>query len=219
MSANAPYVQLQMVWPEHLLQAPPGVRPPAGYTVRTYRRSDEPRFYEVMALAGWLGWNDEMLQPRLARMLPQGWFMAIHQKSGAIVATAMALHNHSDLHPFGGELSWVAGDPAHAGKGLGRVVCAAVTARFIAAGYRNIYLLTDDWRLPALKTYLKLGYHPFLFTPEMADRWQAICTHLQWPFTPQAWRPKYPPQSAVKTKLHHLVGQVAQLAHIYKGKP
>ena len=100
----------------------------------------------------------------------------------------MALHDHTAWHPFGGELGWVAGDPAHAGKGLGRAVSAAVTARLLDAGYRNIHLYTEDWRLAALKTYLKLGYIPFLYSAEMPDRWQAICTRLQWPFTPEAWR-------------------------------
>lgn len=52
----------------------------------------------------------------------------------------------------------------------------------------NIHLYTEDWRLPALKTYLKLGYCPYLFAPEQAARWQVICAQLRWPFTPDAWR-------------------------------
>ena len=113
--------------------------------------------------------------------------MAVHEASSEIVASAMGLHDHSDLHPFGGELGWVAGDPAHAGKGLGMAVCAAVTARLIGAGYRDIHLYTEHWRLAALKTYLKLGYVPFLFALEMPERWRAVCAQLRWPFTPEAW--------------------------------
>jgi hypothetical protein len=81
--------------------------------------------------------------------------MVIHQESSQIVATAMALHDHSEWHPFGGELAWLAGDPAHAGKTLGMAVSAAVTARLIDAGYRHIHLYTEHWRLAAPKTYLK----------------------------------------------------------------
>ena len=131
-------------------------------SLRTYQPGDEPGFYRVMALAGWPGWDDDKLRPWLARIPPGGWFMAVHDQSGDMVATAMALHDHSDLHPFGGELGWVAGDPAHAGKGLGMAVCAAVTGRLIAAGYRDIHLYTEHWRLAAIKTYLKLGYIPLL---------------------------------------------------------
>jgi mycothiol synthase len=188
LSQKQPYKQLQMVWPEPLLANPPVVRLPPGYTLRTYRRGDEARFYKLMELAGWSGWNDEKLRPWIARIPPECWFMATHEGSGEIVATAMGLHDHSDQHPFGGELGWVACDPAHRGKGLGMAVCAAVTARLIEAGYRDIHLYSEDWRLAGLKTYLKLGYIPFLYVPEMAEHWRAVCTQLGWAFTPEAWR-------------------------------
>lgn len=180
--------QIQMVWPDYLLDAPPPVRLPPGYALRAYQPGDEPRFYAVMALAGWPGWDGDTLKPWLSRILPDGWFMAVHEASGMIVATAMALHSHSDEHPFGGELGWVASDPDHRGQGLGMAVSAAVTARLIGAGYRNIHLYTEDWRLPALKTYLKLGYIPYLAAPDMNARWRAICAQLGWPFTPDVWR-------------------------------
>ncbi|MBW7881827.1 MAG: GNAT family N-acetyltransferase [Caldilineaceae bacterium] len=188
MAQDDGYTQLEMVWPARLLNTPPVVKLPEGYALRTYRPGDEARFYRVMKLAGWPEWDNETLQPWLARILPAGWFMAIHVASGDIVATAMALHSHAELHPFGGELGWVSGDPAHAGKGLGLAVCAAVTARFIAAGYDNIHLYTEDWRLAALKTYLKLGYVPFLCAPDMVKRWQNICRQLEWPFMPESWK-------------------------------
>lgn len=187
MSENEPYTQLQMVWPEPLLDTPPTVQLPPGYTLRTYQPGDELRFYEVMALAGWPGWNDAKLQPWLLRIVPEGWFMVICEQSDTIVTTAMALHDHTWSRPFCGELGWLAGDPVHAGKGLGGAVSAAVTARFIEIGYRNIHLYTEHWRLAALKSYLKLGYIPLLYLPEMAERWRAICAQLAWPFTPEVW--------------------------------
>ena len=62
------------------------------------------------------------------------------------------------LHPFQGNLGWLAGDPAHAGRGLGAAVSAAATTRLIAAGHRDIRLGTEDFRLAAIRIYLKLGY-------------------------------------------------------------
>lgn len=81
-----------MIWPERLLTTPPMVHIPDGYTIRTYNPGDEARFYEVMARAGWPGWNDKKLQPWLSRILPDGWFMIIDETSEQIVATAMSLH-------------------------------------------------------------------------------------------------------------------------------
>ena len=183
-----PYTtQLQMVWPERLMDEPPEVTLPRGYALRTFEWGDEPRFCELMALAGWPGWDEEKLQPWLERTLPDGWFFAAHAASDEIVASAMCLHSHSTLHPFGGELGWLAGDPAHAGKGLGRAVCAAVTARFIDAGYTDIHLYTEDFRFAALRTYLRLGYVPFLFLPEMEERWRAVCEQVGWRFAPEEW--------------------------------
>jgi mycothiol synthase len=175
--------QLQMVWPEHLLNTPPVVRLADGYSLRTYRPGDEPRFFRLMELAGWPGWDNERLKPSLSRILPDGWFMAVHEASGEIVATAMALHNYSGLQPFQGNLGWLAGDPAHAGYGLGSAVSAAATARLIAAGYRDIRLGTEDFRLAAIRVYLKLGYVPALYRPEMVERWQTICGLLKWPLS------------------------------------
>jgi len=178
---NKVNAQLQMVWPQALLTSPPDACVCPGYSLRPYRQGDESGFCKVMALAGWPGWNDERMRPWVARIVPESWYMAVHEESGEIVATAMGLHDHSDAHPFGGELGWVAGSPAHAGHGLGMAVSAAVTTRLIGAGYRNIHLYTEDERLAALKVYLKLGYVPLLASPDMQERWQAIYSKLNWP--------------------------------------
>ncbi len=191
MTENEATLQLQMVWPtSHLTQALPIVLP-TGYRLRTYKPGDEARFFEVMALAGWPGWDEAKLKPWLYRILPQGWFMAVTEADDQIVATAMATHDHTWLLPFSGEVGWVAGDPAHKGRGLGTAVVAAVTARFIEVGYSSIHLFTEHYRLPALTIYLRLGYLPLLYRPEMWDLWRDVCTELSWPYTPDLW-PKSP---------------------------
>jgi mycothiol synthase len=110
------------VWPVDRLRTPPRVALPAGYRLRTYQPGDEARFFEVMALAGWPGWDEAKLKPWLHRMLPHGWFMVVTEADDLIVATAMATHDHTWLRPFSGEVGWVAGDLAHKGMGLGTAV-------------------------------------------------------------------------------------------------
>lgn len=68
-------VQVQMIWPENLSNRSPEIQMTAGYQLRTYQQGDEARFFEVMALAGWPGWDDARLKPWLYRILPEGWFM------------------------------------------------------------------------------------------------------------------------------------------------
>lgn len=185
---NEGYPQLRMVWLEQLLNTPPAVRLPSGYSLRTYRPGDEPRFYKVMELAGWLAGMMKSYSSRYRKLYPKAGLWLSTREVMRLLRLLWALHNYKEIHPFWGDLGWLAGDPDHAGKGLGMAVSAAVTARFIAAGYRNIQLYTEDFRLPALKTYLKLGYVPFLYTPDMPERWRAICAKLQWQFTPEKWK-------------------------------
>jgi len=175
---DVPRPQLRMAWPERLLDRPPVPRLPNEYVLRQYTDADEQAYIRLMDRAGFHGWTHDTVQANLRAVLPDGFFVVEHRPTGALVATAMAKHMPTELHPFGGELSWVAADPDHKGKGLGTAVCAAVVARFIRAGYRNIYLLTDDFRLPAINIYLKLGFEPVLFCEGMAERWDAIRRQL-----------------------------------------
>ena len=46
------------------------------------------------------------------------------------------------------------------------------------AGYKKASLLTDDWRLPALKLYLRMGWRPWLVEDDMPGRWKDICDKL-----------------------------------------
>jgi mycothiol synthase len=179
--------ELQMVWPAGRLASPPDWVEPADYELRTYRTGDGPGFYRVMERAGYAGWNDHELQVWLDKMLPQGFFFAVHRETSQLAASAMACHDPSALHPSGGSLSCVVADPGHRGRGLGRLVSEAATRRLVQGGYRDIYLRTDDWRLPAIRIYLRMGWVPLLFQGDMLDRWGTICGQLGWPLTPQSW--------------------------------
>lgn len=187
MAEPIDFPQLRMVWPESLLGHSLKISPPHGYTLRLYRAGDEARFFELMRIAGWEGWDHDKLPPWMAKIIPDGWFMVVHKNNDEIVCTAMALHNYKGIYPFWGELGWLAGDPDHAGRDLGLVVSAMVTTRLMEAGYRNIQLFTEDHRVPAIKTYLKLGYVPSLYFEGMINRWKVICKIIGWPFTPEDW--------------------------------
>ncbi len=176
---SPPPPQLQMVWPEHLLAAPPAVVVPDGYVIRQFAEADFADYQRLMAIAGFDGWTEARTREAQSRILPRGFFEIEHHATLALAATAQATHNPIEQHPFGGELGWVAGDPAHKGRGLGAAVCAAATARLIAAGYENIYLRTDDFRLPAIRIYLKLGYVPFPYGDGMRERWAAVRSALR----------------------------------------
>ncbi|MCS6826262.1 MAG: GNAT family N-acetyltransferase [Caldilinea sp.] len=179
--------QLRMIWPQRRLHAPPDAPLPPGYVLRTYRPGDEVPFFQIMARAGWPDWDEERLHPWLPRIVPRGWFLVVHEATGAVVASAMALRDEQEFGSQGGELGWVVCDPAHRGKGLGAAVSAAATLRLLEEGYRHLHLYTEEWRFAALRTYLRLGYVPLLYASDMPERWRLVCTAVRWPFTPEVW--------------------------------
>lgn len=191
--------QLQMLLPVTELDNPRQVSLPEGYSLHLYEPKYAAAYIELMHLAGFKDWDGETLCRVLRTILPNGLYLIIHDQSHTLVATAMATHNPTDMHPFGGELGWVAAHPEHAGKGLGAAVCTAVMRRYAEAGYQRVYLRTDDWRLPAIKTYLKLGWLPFLFSEDMEGRWRAVCEKIQWQFTSDQW-PRAASQTAAQVE-------------------
>ncbi|HEX2950881.1 MAG TPA: GNAT family N-acetyltransferase [Armatimonadota bacterium] len=175
-----PKAQLRMIWPERLLGTPPVVSLPDGYLLRNYTADDEEHYLDLIEKAGFGRWSQNRITENLQKIIPGGFFVIEHQSSGKLVATALANHRPLADIPFGGELGWVAADPQHAGKGLGRAVCAAAVNRLLQAGYRHLYLLTDDFRLPAIKIYLRLGFRPDCYCDGMQERWDALFTALSW---------------------------------------
>ena len=48
-------------------------------------------------------------------------------------------------------------------------------APVLPEGMETARLRTDDWRIPAIKTYLKIGFEPDLTSePDYKERWEKI---------------------------------------------
>ena len=96
---------------------------------------------------------------------------------GTPIATAAA-RLLPERYPGSGYLHWVGVHAAHRGRGLGRAVVLAVLDRFRALGCRDAVLETDPPRLPAIRVYLDLGFHPEPRAPEDDARWRGILDRL-----------------------------------------
>ena len=165
-------VPLIMTWPAG--RRVPDIAIPNGYKLRQYDTADEGDYIALAEKAGFRGWSGDTVGKHCESIIPRGFFVIEHEDSRRVVASAQAGHHPAPGLPHAGEVGWVIGDPEHRGRGLGRVVTAAVLRRFLEAGYENIYLRTDDWRLPAMKIYLDLGLEPRLGDDGMADRWEKV---------------------------------------------
>ena len=132
-------------------------------------------------------WDNQKLSYNMARIIPAGWFFAFSGNPEDVVGTAMCLHNYSGNDPFTGDVGWLVSDPKHRGHGLGQPLTAHAINRFLGAGYARIQLHTEAYRLPAIKTYLKLGLVPVLESREMHSLWAEVVRSVNWPFTPGIW--------------------------------
>ena len=69
-------------------------------------------------------------------------------------------------------LHFVAVNPDYRGHKLALPVICAVISRHIELGGEGCYLWTDDWRVPAVKSYLNLGFRPVLFNEGAREAWE-----------------------------------------------
>lgn len=157
------------------------------YLLRTYQYADKEEIIDLMRNAGFTNWDCERFDQAVKLCVPDGFILIVHNETNKVVATFMARHLSDELHPFGGRLDWLAVAPEHRGIGLGYIVTAAATNRLIKMGYSNIYVTTDDYRLAAIKTFLKAGFVPNLYREGMAERWEKVCSLLHWKYQPEHW--------------------------------
>lgn len=151
---------------------------PAGYRLRGFRDGDGPAYIALMRRAGFDTWSPDTLDKVLKQAVPNGILFAEHVASSRIAATAMGAYKPTAVFANAHELGWVAADPDHRGKGLGRLVVSAATRTLLGVGARRIFLLTDDWRLPAVRVYLAVGYVPLYHQPDMPRRWHLVFANL-----------------------------------------
>ena len=131
----------------------------------------------------------------MINQLPSGFWVAEHRPTGSVVASATAGIFPLAQHPIGHSLYWAFCHNSHRGTGIGQATIAAATEILADCTANYSYLSTDDFRLPAIDIYLKLGWKPLLFDAMQAQRWSNVFSNLNRKFDPSAW-PVKPPQKS-----------------------
>jgi mycothiol synthase len=166
--------QLEMVRPSSLgiVDVPPVKE---GYLLRQLRSGDEGPYDDLFHLA----FADEgRLQETIERTLLGGFFVVEHLASHELVASCVAMRCSSSPRHEAGQLGWLVTDPSHARMGLGTIVAASVTSRFVEEGYERPFLGTEDFRIAAISIYLNLGWRPDIYRDDMEHRWRSIYGRL-----------------------------------------
>ncbi|HEX3512483.1 MAG TPA: GNAT family N-acetyltransferase [Trebonia sp.] len=97
-----------------------------------------------------------------------------------LVATAAA-RLLPDRYPDAGYVHYVGARSSERGKRLGEAVTRRVLAHFAAEGLNQAVLETDDFRRPAILTYLRLGFVPEARGPGDIVRWSNVLRGLTAP--------------------------------------
>ncbi|HET6178580.1 MAG TPA: GNAT family N-acetyltransferase [Candidatus Sulfotelmatobacter sp.] len=114
-------------------------------------------------------------------VVPDGMFVIQERASSAWVGIISAVHNPAATRfyfPGGGELGYLVVAPEHRRRRLGAALIAAAVRRLHQGGYRHIFLGVQSWRLPAIQSYLRAGFQPFIHAPELVPRWQRVFAAL-----------------------------------------
>jgi mycothiol synthase len=162
MTATIP--QLRMGFTRFDTVQPP--QPEAGYGLRTYRPGDEDAWIAMLNTGSFGVWDrarlDEFLSGKRGTVPRESIYFAT--MGDAPVGSACLVLKVKEDGSTLPEVGWVVVDPRHQGHHLALHLCRAVLEDIRDRGYEYAYLLTEDFRPAAIKTYLRLG-----FVPEMID--------------------------------------------------
>ena len=161
---------------KNLHDVPPVAVPP-DYRIRSYRPGYETAWEDII-VEGFGSEGRRQFDDTMAKdpaFNPDCVLFCLHHDEP--VGTASAWHRNTD-GPQTGRLHLLAVKKGHRGKRLGYNLCAAVLQKFTAQARSRALLKTEDSRLAAITTYLKLDFLPFLTHENQRDRWRNILKQL-----------------------------------------
>lgn len=172
--------QLRMVRPN--LENLPKLELPSDYGIRPYRKGDEVHWARIISDS--FGGRERTAQDTRNEItsrdvfVPDGLYFATH--CGTPVGTACAWRQSIDETDVG-YVHMVGVVAEHTGHKLGKWVSLAVLSYFRDNGFISAMLDTDDFRMPAIKTYLNLGFVPVYVEEGQPERWSDIFEKLGLP--------------------------------------
>ena len=170
--------QLRMVRPS--LDNLPKIELPSGYQLRTYQDGDDIHWANIISDS--FGGRERTAQDTQNEItnrdvfVPDGLYFITHQDIP--IATACAWRQSVEETDVG-YVHMVGVVGKHTGKKLGKWVSLAVLNYFQENGFTCSMLDTDDFRIPAIKTYLNLGFIPVYVDNTQTKRWIDIFKTLE----------------------------------------
>jgi mycothiol synthase len=158
------------------MQQLPEMSLPSGYMCRSFQPGDEGHWETIIndSFGGTHDFKREM-QEDPAFKPERVKFICCQDRP---VATASAWQQPANSEAVG-TLHMVGILKAHAGHGLGAQVCLASLWQMKMEERHFAVLTTDDFRVPAIKTYIRLGFMPRLNHESHQQRWNDILPQIR----------------------------------------
>jgi len=159
---------------EDLFALPAFVCPP-GFHIRSYQPGDEQHWERLIAAS--FGWERDF-QASIGShpyFRPERVIFIFFGDQPAATATAWFQEHREEEY---GYLHMVGAHPDYAGSGLGYAVSLAALLQMRKEGKRKAVLQTDDFRIAAIKTYLKLAFQPVNEHENHEERWRIVLSEF-----------------------------------------
>jgi mycothiol synthase len=157
------------------LRGLPPLELPVGYYLRHYQQGDEHAWNQLVHEGFNPHYDFNIHMKADPEFQPERVLFVVN--NDLPVATASAWLSPK-FGPHTGVIHMVAANSGYRGKRLGYWVSLAVLHRFVIEGRLDAMLNTNDFRLPAIKTYLNLGFEPVLVHENQRSRWNEILQKL-----------------------------------------
>jgi mycothiol synthase len=158
----------------------PPVVAPAGYSLRTYEGpADDEAWVRIM--------NNSLNPNHTVEKFRQGIVTCPQFRpeilyfvmcNGTPVGSTCAWRRDIAEHRVG-YVHMVGVVAEHRGKGLGRLLVLRGLHYFKEHDFDIAILNTDDFRLPAIKTYLRLGFQPVIADASHPERWLEVFKKIE----------------------------------------
>lgn len=148
---------------------------PDGLSIHTHINGEEDNWERLIEKSFGCHYGFESNLPAMPKYDPSCVFYI--SRNGEDIAVAAGVENKS--FPNEGWLHFVGIDPSAQGLGLSKHIVLTVLYSFYARGYKSAVLSTDDFRIPAIKTYLRLGFEPIISHESHPERWREVMSKIK----------------------------------------
>jgi len=150
----------------------PELNLPQDISIRSLGDGDDKIWVDIMRIAFNAEYNFDDYMKNDSAYKPERILFAC--VDGVPVASASAWYRER-YEANTGYLHMVGALPEYKGRKLGYLVSLAAMIKMKKDGYTRVVLQTDDFRLPAIKTYIDLGFEiDFNTHSSIPERWEKI---------------------------------------------